>query len=553
MEREGCILCIVMAGAAVLGLGARLQGAQEIAKLAARNQEAGDGFGYALAVSGDYALVGAPGEDSMSDDAGAAYVFRFNGTTWVQQAKLMAADGGWGHYFGASVAIHGDCAVVGAVGGRNPDTLNTGAAYVFYRSGANWVQQAKLNASDAANCASFGCAVATDGNVIVVGSWGDDARGYDAGAAYVFRRAGASWTQQQKLTASDGAADDCFGVSIALDGNCLLIGASGDNDYGNDSGSAYVFYDDGGFWVQQQKLTVADGTANQFFGESVALGGSHAIIGASGDAQVGLFSGSAYAFVRDGATWTATSKLMSSDLGPGDSFGNGVALCSSYALITAPGEDAVYAFTWDGSGWVEQSKLCDPAGEDNDVFGASVATDSDHVLVGAPGDDDDRGSAYVYDGTSLRLAPVHRFWSEVYGNHFYTISQYEKDYVMARWSDVWIYEGISYYTFPENAVAGLSAVHRFWSERYCSHFYTADEAEKEYVIDMYPGIWVYEGPVFYAFRPGQQPAGTVPVYRFWSEDLAAHFYTASLTDRDFLLSHPERGWQYETIAWYAYP
>lgn len=391
-------------------------------------------------------------------------------------------------------------------------------------------------------------------NLAIIGAWGDDARGAEAGAAYVFARSGTSWIQQQKLTASDGAADDSFGVAVCLEGNYLIVGASGDDDYGNDSGSAYVFCNSGGAWTQQQKLTTVDGIAGQLFGGAVAISGDRAIIGASGDDDAGIFSGAAYYFARNGGTWTAVAKLMPSDLGPGGSFGNAVALCPSYAVIAARGEHAAYVFAWDGSGWIEQSKLSDPAGGLNDVYGYAVASDCDHVIVGAYGDDDDRGSAYVYGGTSLQVAPVYRFWSGSFANHFYTISQAEKDYVIAMWSDTWMYEGIAYYAYPENSVAGLSPVYRFWSPQFSSHFYTIDAAERDYVINTFASnIWSYEGVAFYAFAVGQQPAGTTPVYRFWSNALAAHFYTASESEKDHLLANPRWGWQYETIAWYAYP
>ncbi len=553
MKRKDRILRIVMAGAVGLALCTQINAAQEIAKLLASDRQADDDFGLSVAISGQCAVIGAPGEDTLGDDAGAAYVFRFNGTAWVEEAKLLASDGAFGDSFGTSVAISEDYIVVGAVGGRTVSTQNTGAAYVFYYNGTSWSQQAKLNASDAANGGNFGCSIAMNSDLAVIGSWGDDARGLDAGAAYIFARAGTTWTQQQKLLASDGTADDSFGVAVALDGDYLIVGASGDDDYGNDSGAAYVFHYGGSSWAQQQKLTTVDGIANHFFGESVAINANHAVIGASGDGDIGYSSGAAYYFVRSGTTWTATTKLMPADLGPGDSFGNAVALCSSYALIAARGEQAVYVFTWDGADWVEQSKLADPAGGASDVFGYSVATGLDYAIVGAFGDDDDRGSAYVYDGTSLQVAPVYRFWSPTFANHFYTISQAEKDYVIGTWSDIWMYEAISYYAFPEATVEGLMPVYRFWSGEYNSHFYTISAEERDYVIATFASnIWSYEGAVFYAFPEGEEPEGTIPVYRFWSDDLRAHFYTATEDEKEYLIAHPERGWAYEGVAWYAY-
>jgi hypothetical protein len=555
MNRKDRAFLIFMAGAAVLGLCARVDAAQEIAKLMTSDREADDDFGLSVAVGGNWALVGAPGKDDLGVNAGAVYVFRFNGTAWVQEAKLTASDGASGNYFGGSVAISGDYAVVGAVRGRTGATLNTGAAYVFHYDGANWTQQAKLTASDAANSNNFACAVATNGSLTVIGSWGDDALGYDAGAAYVFTRSGSVWTQQQKLSASDGAADDCFGVSVALDGSRLIVGASGDDDYGDDSGSAYIFSYNGSSWIQQQKLTPVDGIPYQFFGESVAIYGDRVIIGASGDSDLGSASGAVYYFARSGATWTATSKLIASDIGPGDCFGNAVAMCDSYALIAARGEHAAYIYVWNGSGWIEQSKLSDPAGGDSDVYGYSVAVDSDHAIVGAFGADDDTGLAYIYDGVSFQVSAVYRFWSPSLDRHFYTISQAERDYVIANWSTTWVYEGISYYAFPEDAVEGLLPVYRFWSSVNESHFYTIDEAERDSVIATYPvHIWAYEGVAFYAYGAGDQPSGTMPVYRFWSGTYGSHFYTSDEAEKDFVIAtYPPHIWAFEGIAWYAFP
>lgn len=553
MKLKDSIVLGVVAGMVTLGLCTRAYATQAIAIVTASDSEPEADFGFSVAVSGDRILVGSPGKnDGVGIRTGAAYVFRFDGTGWVQEAKLTAFDRALGHRFGSSVALQGNYALVGATGAPAGEIQNTGAVYVFYHDGIEWTAQAKLTASDAANNAIFGCAIAMSDNLAVIGSWGNNERAFQAGAAYVFRRTGTTWTQQQKLTAYDGAAGDAFGIAVALDGSELIVGAPHSDDYAKDSGSAYVFHNDGSSWVLRQKLTTVDGIPNHFFGQAVAIRGDRVIIGAPGDADLGLFSGAAYYFARTGSNWVATTKLLPADL-RGGSFGTTVALCDSYALIGARGEGAAYVFAWDGANWVEQSKLSDPSGGDNDIFGYSVAADGDYAAVGAIGVDNDRGAVYIYDGISLQLAPVHRFWSPYLSRHFYTISQAEKDYVITHWSNTWMYEGIAYYTFPENAVPGLLPVHRFWSSTHSSHFYTINEAEKDYVIANYPDfIWAYEGEVFYAFPEGQQVANTIPVYRFWSASLSSHFYTASESEKEFLITRPERGWEYEGVAWYVY-
>jgi hypothetical protein len=165
---------------------------------------------------------------------------------WEQQAKLTAADGAAGDYFGQSVAVDGDTAVIGAYGDDDNDSFS-GSAYVFFRSEDSegiikWEQQAKLTAADGAASDIFGYSVAVDGDTAVIGAYLDDDNGSFSGSAYVFFRSGDdTWEQQAKLTADDGAAGDHFGQSVAVDGDTAVIGASGDDDKGSDSGSAYVF------------------------------------------------------------------------------------------------------------------------------------------------------------------------------------------------------------------------------------------------------------------------------------------------------------------------
>jgi hypothetical protein len=148
---------------------------------------------------------------------------------------------------------------------------------------------------------------------------------------------------------------------------------------------------------------------------------------------------------------------------------------------------------------------------------------------------------------------VHRFWSPVYLHHFYTISEQERLYVMNTWPEAWSYEGPVYYACPEGAPpAGSSPVFRFWSETFGGHFYTISETERDYVLATWPAAWTYEGIVYYAYPAGAQPEGTSPVYRFWSDTLGGHFYTISQAEKDYVLATWPETWAYEGIAWYAY-
>jgi len=155
--------------------------------------------------------------------------------------------------------------------------------------------------------------------------------------------------------------------------------------------------------------------------------------------------------------------------------------------------------------------------------------------------------------SSVEPAPVYRFWSPVLGTHCYTIQETEKTKLLSQYAQLWTYEGIAFRAFPSHTVDNLAPVHRFWSTSLRSHFYTVDEVEKDKLIRDYPEVWTYEGVAFYAYAAGQPPAGTMPVYRFWSGSLGAHFYTTSDTERFKLVSSYAGVWAYEAAAWYAYP
>ncbi|MBI4703474.1 MAG: FG-GAP repeat protein [Deltaproteobacteria bacterium] len=209
-------------------------------KLLASDGAAEDWFGYSVSLSGDTALVGAHQEDDNGNDSGSAYVFVRSGASWTEQAKLLASDGAADDWFGYSVSLSGDTALVGAYGDDDKDK-ERGSAYVFIRNGASWTEQAKLVASDGHDGDQLGISVSLSGDTALVGAYHDNDNGKDSGSVYVFIRNGASWTEQAKLVASDGASGDEFGFSVSFSGDTALVGAYYDNDNGKDSGSAYVF------------------------------------------------------------------------------------------------------------------------------------------------------------------------------------------------------------------------------------------------------------------------------------------------------------------------
>src|ERR1022692_4890587 len=260
------------------------------ATLTASDGLAGDAFGVSVSVSGDTAVVGADIKKiGLNTQQGEAYVFVRSGTTWTQQQTLPAPDGVAGNLFGFSVSVSGDTAVVGAPNQDENDS--PGAAYVFTRSGTTWTQQQKLTASDGSLVNEFGISVSVSGDTAVVGAFQQQ----PVAAAYVFVRSGTTWTQQQKLTASDPVAGDAFGTSVSVSGDTAVVGANRNNS----QGAAYVFVRNGTTWTQQQKLTASDGVAGDFFGRSVSVDQGTAVVGAQAKNSA---QGAAYVFRNTGSS-----------------------------------------------------------------------------------------------------------------------------------------------------------------------------------------------------------------------------------------------------------
>jgi hypothetical protein len=389
-------------------------------KVIASDGEDEDYFGYSVALSGDTALVGAYRDDvGAYREQGSAYVFTRSGTTWSEQAQLTASDHAYRGRFGVSVALSGDTALVGADRYYCIAFECVGRAYVFTRSGTTWSQQSVMTPPDGAPPdTDFGHSVALWGDTALVGVPYDYVGANKSqGSAYVFTRSDTSWRLQQQLTASDGAAGDNFGISVALSDDTALVGAYGDDVGANKGqGSAYVFTRSGTTWSQQQQLTASDGAQSDHFGISVALSGDTALVGAHTDiVGANVYQGSAYVFTRTGTTWTQQQKLTASDGEAEDYFGIGVAVSGDTALVGAAYDEvdaetnqgSVYVFTRSGTTWSQQEQLTATDGATYDYFGVSVALSSDTALVGASEDDVDVfqevGSAYFYTFLSNKI------------------------------------------------------------------------------------------------------------------------------------------------------
>lgn len=361
-------------------------------------QTSGAGRYYSVSTSGDYTIIGAA-EDTIGANyrQGAAYVFYKSGTTWTLQATLTASDGAAYDGFGNSVSISGDYAMIGAPY-KNGGTFGpNGAAYIFVRNGTSWVQQAKLTASDGGNSDGFGTSVGISGDYAVAGAPSHTiGLNSQQGAAYVFARNGSLWTQQAKLTASDAASYDYFGTSTSISGDYVIAGARGDDVGANtDQGSSYVFVRNGTSWTQQAKLTATTGAKDDYFGISVSISGTYAAIGAMGRDNGAIANqGALYIFLRNGTAWTQQAVLTTSDAAANDFFGFSVNINGDYVVAGAlryeydnlnsvykSNQGSAYIFNRFGTGWIQQGKFIASDGGQNDFFAASVSVSGDYTTI----------------------------------------------------------------------------------------------------------------------------------------------------------------------------
>ena len=355
-----------------------------------------------------FEAVAVVGTHVDSDDE-AAYVFRFDGQEWVEEQRLEPSVGVVNDEYGTAVDVHGDWAIVGAPG---EDHLGqaSGSVYVFHYDGEAWIEHQELLASDGETDDFFGDSVALGDGVLVAGAPHDDS----SGATYVFRLNGDTWLQEQKLVLSDPGEYSDFGRSVSTDGDAILVGAS---VYGNpENGAAFVFRFDGGLWEQEAALAPL-GEPIGDFGNSVALSGDRALVGAPSDDDGGFWAGAAYVFRRNGAVWSQEQKLTALDAGREDAFGWSVALDGAYAVLGAPDLNgstnyggAAYVYRFDDDLWREEAQLkaLDPTPWDN--FGMAVAISDGRVVVGEPYDDElgnCAGAGYIFGGLSDCNANTH--------------------------------------------------------------------------------------------------------------------------------------------------
>jgi len=396
---------------------------KSLLKLTASDAADSDNYGFGISLNGDRALVGAPGADGAGTDRGAAYLYlRTQGGTdgWGLAKTLVAEDTADGDFFGVSVSLSGDYAAVGAVG-ENGSGTDQGAVYLFYRNqgGAdNWGQVRKVAASDKGDNDGFGFSVSLDAETLIAGSDGEDGAGTDRGAAYIFAKdvgGTDNWGQVVKLVSTDPGDSDRFGYAVALEGDFAVVGAPREDGDGADRGAAYLFSRDLGgtdAWGLTKRLAPADPTDDSWFGNALDVDGSLAVVGSAWDDGGGTNRGAVYVFGRDvgdADLWGQIKKLVASDINDGDFFGYSVDLNGADLVIGASWAEGggtergqAYFFSKDEGGannWGEAQRLRANDGANGDWFGWSSAISGSYILVGASGEDGagtDRGAVYVF-------------------------------------------------------------------------------------------------------------------------------------------------------------
>lgn len=360
-----------------------------------------DYMGWDVALSGSYAIVGANLNSDVAVGAGKALIFHFDGSQWLLEATLHPPAVANGR-FGTSVALSGDYALVGAPN----NGLGSEAAYVFKRTGSSWDLEAVLVPDDWVQGDRFGASVALDGSYALVGAPDDDSFGTDAGASYMFSRSGVQWTQQAQLPSFDAEPSGHAGRAVDIDGIRAVHSETGSSTM--EKGHVYPFRLDGSSWASEGKLTGTDqglGVQN-YFGVDVALSGPRMLVGAFLHTH-SSYRGSAYVFDYSTTTgsWSQTAELFGTQ-GSIEWFGGGIALDGAvaaagaqYGTGQASDSGVVYVFEKVGAQWALATKLMASNGVSQQHFGQSVSLSSGCVAVGAPGDPKHgaySGTAYVY-------------------------------------------------------------------------------------------------------------------------------------------------------------
>ena len=410
MSRRNETLLALLAGFGLAG-APTARGQCEVDKVAADMPQAIAKFGTSVAISGHRLVVGTPWATSNGKQ-GVVYVYESTPTGFEFQTELTASDNAGFDDFGISVAIDGDTILVGADLVDGPLSGGVGAVYAYEWNGTAWIEKQKFQASDGDSGGFFGWSVALEGDTAVVGRYWDSSAAVHAGSAYVFQRVSGTWNEAQKLLPSPAADEDNFGYAIALKGGRLIVGAperfsSGPSDL--QYGRAFVYADSGGSWVPMGTLSGSSPQQYDQFGISVDLDGDELVVGAWQELYSPSFSGpgKAYVFDWDGAAWNESQLLVASDGKIEDEYGASVAIQGDRLLIGAASRDAyplwggIYCYTKDASGFTQTDLFLPVANSSLSWLGNSLAMNGNYAVAGAFIETYavyQSGVAYIYGG-----------------------------------------------------------------------------------------------------------------------------------------------------------
>jgi len=356
----------------------------------------GGGVGTSIHLSGDQALMGASRESTNGPQAGAAYLFEFNGVSWIESQFLLANQGDGSDYFGSAVGLSGDWMIIGAFSDdENGD--GAGAAYSFNLQDQDWTEIQKLLPQAGAIDDEFGNAISLNGNQVLVAASYDDVNGRNSGAVYYYEHDGIGWNLIQKLLPDDGDALDYFGNSIDFAGNQAFIGASYESSNGFRSGAVYVFEFNGSEWVQTQKLKLEDPDSNDLFGAHVQIHQNRAVISVPGDDDNGVNAGAVIVYEWIDSSWQSVAKIMTTD---GSALSSMTSIYEDRILINADNQNAVFVFEYDTENWVQLGTLEPINPVTSNTFGLAIELVGDRAVIGDPHDEENginAGAAYVFD------------------------------------------------------------------------------------------------------------------------------------------------------------
>ncbi len=384
--------------------------------------EASNWFGYSVAISGDTAIVGAPLDQVDNNPIqGSAFVYVRQGRTWVLQTRLVDPEGASGDNFGFSVAIDGDTAMVGIPGDQVLNDTTRGSLIVFTRTGNYWSFDRRLVASDGAQGDNFGWSLALSGNELIVGAPFKTISIANQGVGYVFSDAGWGWSQVGEIINPLAKPADHLGWSVAISGDTAICGAP-DADLGYiDKGMVFIATGANN-WMDGQAISPVEIVADEHFGRSVSTQAGIAAIGVPGKTigsdQYG--QGAVYIYEQTDQQWNFLQMFTAADGAAFDNFGTSLAMQGNRIVVGSPYhrvgsndyQGAAYTFTSGAAGWVEQAELFASDGFSDDYFAGSVAVSGPTILVGAYLDDvgqnADQGSAYLFTVPGLFMPLVSR-------------------------------------------------------------------------------------------------------------------------------------------------